>query len=101
MELGAAKILKDPDVSAVSSSVTGTVDPTSGALSIVATGTTPQRAQAVAAAYASGLRRPDPAVVQGQIDKINDRRGSTAQTASRQSGSPAGQLGHTPPRSPH
>jgi Mrp family chromosome partitioning ATPase/LPS O-antigen subunit length determinant protein (WzzB/FepE family) len=72
VELGAAKILKDPDVSAVSSSVTGTVDPTSGALSIVATGTTPQRAQAVAAAYASSFDAQIAAVVQGQINKIND-----------------------------
>jgi uncharacterized protein involved in exopolysaccharide biosynthesis len=36
VQLQAAKLLKDPDVAAVASQVTGTVDPTTGALTITA-----------------------------------------------------------------
>ena len=43
VQLGAAKILGDPDVDAVASEVTGTVDPTSGALTITATRPVPSR----------------------------------------------------------
>jgi len=41
VQLGAAKILGNPNVDAVASEVTGTVDPTSGALTITATASTP------------------------------------------------------------
>ncbi len=71
VELQAAALLKDPDVGAVTNSVTGTVDPTTGALSITASASTPERAQAVAAAYTQAFKDQIQDVVQGQIDNIH------------------------------
>lgn len=70
VQLRAAKILGDPDVSAIAAAVTGTVDPTTGALSITATDSNPQRAQAVATAYSQAFVDQTQFLVQGQIDKI-------------------------------
>ncbi len=70
VQLGAAKILKDADVSPLANSVTGTVDPTTGALSITATASTPERARAVAEAYSQSFVDQIQAVVQAQINKI-------------------------------
>ncbi len=69
--LGAARILKDDDVSALTGSVSGTVDATSGALVLTATGSSPERAQAVANAYAESFDAQIQSIVQAQIDKLN------------------------------
>jgi Mrp family chromosome partitioning ATPase/capsular polysaccharide biosynthesis protein len=68
----AAKILDDPDVGAVASEVTGTVDATTGELSITATDASPERAQAVASAYSKAYTTQIAAVVQAQIDKLTN-----------------------------
>jgi succinoglycan biosynthesis transport protein ExoP len=70
VQLRAAKILGDPNVASVASSVTGTVDATTGALSIVATDSSPSRAQEVARAYSQAYVDQTQAVVQAQTDKI-------------------------------
>ena len=67
----AAKLLKDPDVRAVADSVTGTVDATTGALTITGTGSTPERAQAVTKAYSNAFIDQIQSLVQAQIDKIS------------------------------
>ncbi len=67
----AAKILGDADLSTVSSDVTGTVDPVSGALTITATDPNAARAQAVAKAYSTAFTDQIQAVAQAQINKIN------------------------------
>ncbi len=64
-------MLKDPDISAVADSVTGTVDPTSGALSITASASTPERAQQVAAAYSQAFENQIQSIVEGQIANIH------------------------------
>jgi polysaccharide biosynthesis transport protein len=71
VQLGAAKILGNPDVDAVASEVTGTVDPTSGALTITATATTPEQAQAVAKAYSQAYVNQTQSLVQAQSSKID------------------------------
>ena len=76
VEQGAAKLLNDRDVSAVANSVTGTVDPTTGALTIQATGSTPERAQAVASAYATAFDNDISSVVDAQVTKIQDNENS-------------------------
>jgi succinoglycan biosynthesis transport protein ExoP len=70
VQLRAAKILNDSNVGEVASDVTGTVDPTTGALSITATDTNPERAQQVAQAYSQAYVDQTQAVVQAQIDKL-------------------------------
>ncbi len=67
----AAKILGDSNVSTVASEVTGTVDPTSGALTITATDPDPARAQAVAKAYSTAFTDRIQAIAEAQIYKIN------------------------------
>jgi Mrp family chromosome partitioning ATPase/LPS O-antigen subunit length determinant protein (WzzB/FepE family) len=71
VQLGAAKILGNPNVEAVASEVTGTVDPTSGALTITATASTPEQAQAVAKAYSQAYVNQTQALVQAQSAKID------------------------------
>ncbi len=71
VELQAAKILDDPNVSAVASDVTGTVDPTTGALSITASGSTPKKAQAVARAYSQAYVNETQTIVDNQSAKIS------------------------------
>jgi polysaccharide biosynthesis transport protein len=71
VQLGAAKILGDPNVGAVASEVTGTVDPTSGALTITATASTPEQAQAVAKAYSQAFVNQTQSLVQAQSAKID------------------------------
>ncbi len=71
VQLGAARILKNPDLASLSNSVTGTVDATTGALSITATASTPQEAQAMAQAYSQSFIDQIQAVVQAQVDKIS------------------------------
>jgi Mrp family chromosome partitioning ATPase/capsular polysaccharide biosynthesis protein len=68
----AAKILGDPDVGAVASEVTGTVDATTGQLSITATDASPERAQAVAQAYSKAYTGQISTLVQAQMDKITN-----------------------------
>ncbi|HEX3980983.1 MAG TPA: Wzz/FepE/Etk N-terminal domain-containing protein, partial [Acidimicrobiales bacterium] len=68
----AAKILGDTDVAAVASEVTGTVDATTGQLSITATDASPERAQSLAQAYSKAYTDQISALVQAQIDKINN-----------------------------
>ena len=70
VQLAAAKILGDPNVEGVAADVTGTVDPSSGALSITATDTDPARAQEVARAYSEAFVNQTQSLVQAQIDKI-------------------------------
>jgi Mrp family chromosome partitioning ATPase len=64
-------MLLDPDVTAVADSVTGTVDATTGALTITGTGSSAARAQAVAKAYSNAFVDQIASVVQAQIDKIS------------------------------
>ncbi len=71
VEDSAAKLLKDPDVNAVADSVTGTVDATTGALTITGTGSTAERAQAVTKAYSDAFVNQISSLVQAQIDKIS------------------------------
>jgi Mrp family chromosome partitioning ATPase/capsular polysaccharide biosynthesis protein len=67
----AAKILGGSGAAAVANDVTGTVDPTSGALTITASDSNPARAQAVAKAYSTAFTDQIQAIAQGQINKIN------------------------------
>jgi succinoglycan biosynthesis transport protein ExoP len=71
VQLQAAKLLGNPDVSAVAAQVTGTVDPVSGALTITASNSDPKEAQAVAKAYSQAYVDQIQTVVQGQSDKIS------------------------------
>jgi Mrp family chromosome partitioning ATPase/capsular polysaccharide biosynthesis protein len=70
VQLRAAKLLGDPDVAAVASEVTGTVDPISGALTITASDPNPERAQAVAKAYSQAYVDETQSLVQSQSNKI-------------------------------
>jgi Mrp family chromosome partitioning ATPase len=71
VQLGAAKILGNPNTEGVASEVTGTVDATSGALSITATASSPEQARAVATAYSQAFVDQIQAFVQVQITKIS------------------------------
>lgn len=71
VEQKAAQLVGDGDVGAVASQVTGTVDPTTGSLTITATGTTPKNAQEVAKAYSQAFLSQTQAIVNAQIQKIN------------------------------
>jgi polysaccharide biosynthesis transport protein len=71
VEISAAKLLKDPDVNAVADSVTGTVDTTTGALTITGTGSSAERAQAVTKAYSDAFVDQIQSLVQAQIDKFS------------------------------
>jgi polysaccharide biosynthesis transport protein len=71
VQIEAAKLLNNPDVTAVTDAVTGTVDPTTGALTITATGSTPEEAKAVAEAYSQAYVNQTQDLIQGQINKIN------------------------------
>jgi Mrp family chromosome partitioning ATPase len=70
VQLQAAKLLGNPDVSAVAAEVTGTVDPVSGALTITASNSDPKEAQAVAKAYSEAYSDNIQSVVQNQSNKI-------------------------------
>lgn len=70
VQVRAAKLLDDPDVAAVASEVTGTVDPTSGNLTITATNSSPEQAQAVAKAYSQAYVDETQALIQAQSAKI-------------------------------
>ena len=72
VELQAAKLLGNPDVSAVAKQVTGTVDPTTGALSITATSSSPEKAQAVAKAYSQAYVDETQTLVENQSAKISN-----------------------------
>jgi succinoglycan biosynthesis transport protein ExoP len=76
VQLKAAQLLKDPDVNAVASQVTGTVDPITGALTITASDTSPQKAQAIAAAYSQSYLDYVQSVVSAQSAKITTQLGS-------------------------
>ncbi len=71
VELQAAKILDDPNVSAVASEVTGTVDPTTGALTITASASSPKKAHAVANAYSQAYVNEIQSLVNDQSAKIS------------------------------
>jgi Mrp family chromosome partitioning ATPase len=71
VQIEAAKLLSNPDVGAVTDAVTGTVDPTTGALTITASGSTAAEAKAVAAAYSQAYVDQTQDLIQGQINKIN------------------------------
>jgi len=70
VQLQAAKLLKDPDVAAVASQVTGTVDPTTGALTITASDSNPKRAEAIASAYSQAYLDNIQSVVSAESAKI-------------------------------
>ena len=67
----AAKALNDPDPAGLAGQVSGTVDPTSGALTVTGSGSTPQEAQAVAKAYSEAYVAQIQALAQTQIDKYS------------------------------
>ena len=71
LEQNAANILHNPNVGEVTSQVSGTVDPTTGALSITATDSDPVEAQDAAKAYTQAFINQIKAIAQDQIDKIN------------------------------
>jgi Mrp family chromosome partitioning ATPase/capsular polysaccharide biosynthesis protein len=86
VQVRAATILKDPNVSEVSSAVTGTVDTTTGALTVTATASDPNRAQDIAKAYSEAFVAQTQSLVQAQVDKISAALTQlTAQIASLQS----------------
>ena len=66
----AAKLLGPKNAGFVASDVSGTVSPTTGALTIVATDTDPARARLVAQAYATAFVDAIQGVAQAQITKI-------------------------------
>jgi Mrp family chromosome partitioning ATPase/capsular polysaccharide biosynthesis protein len=85
VQLRAASILKNPNVAEVASEVTGTVDTTSGSLTITATNSDPAEAQAVARAYSQAFVDQTQALVQIQLNKINTAlTGLTSQIAALQ-----------------
>jgi len=87
VELQAAKLLGNPDVSAVAKQVTGTVDPTTGALTITATSSNPHKAQAVAKAYSQAYVDVTQTLVDNQSAKIsNVLSGLTAKLGTLESG---------------
>jgi Mrp family chromosome partitioning ATPase/capsular polysaccharide biosynthesis protein len=69
VELAVAKAMGDPAPAALANRVTGTVDPTTGALTVTGTGSTPQAAQAVTRAYSVAFVARIQALAQSQIDK--------------------------------
>lgn len=71
MQDRASKILGSGGLGAVVTDVTGTVDPSTGLLTITATDSDPARAQAVAKAYSQAFVDQTQALVQQQIDKYN------------------------------
>jgi polysaccharide biosynthesis transport protein len=71
VQLKAAKILGDPNVAGLSADVAGTIDQTTGALTITATNANASRAQAEAKAFSQAFVDQTETVVQSQIDKIN------------------------------
>ena len=70
VQLGAAKILGDPNVATVAADVTGTVDTTTGALTITASDSSPNKAEAVAKAYSAAFVNQTQDLVQAQMNKI-------------------------------
>ncbi len=88
VQIRAAKILNDPDLSAVASAVTGTADPATGTLTITATSSDPARAQAVAKAYSQAYVDQVEAVVQAQTDKINGELQSLQNQIAQLNGKP-------------
>ena len=70
VQLGAAKILGDPNVATVAADVTGVVNSTTGALTITASDSDPKKAEAVAKAYSAAFVNQTQDVVQTQMDKI-------------------------------
>lgn len=67
----AAALLHDAAPTTSASQVSGTVDPTTGALTITATAPSAARAQAVAQAYAQAVVDAYQAVVQGRVDRYS------------------------------
>jgi Mrp family chromosome partitioning ATPase/capsular polysaccharide biosynthesis protein len=72
VEQKAAHLVGDGDVAAVASQVSGTVDPTTGSLTITATSTKPENAQAVAKAYSQAFLADIQSVVNSQSQKITN-----------------------------
>ena len=71
VQVKAAQILKDPNLSALTAAVTGTADPTTGTLTITASASDAAQAQAIAKAYSQAYVDQIQALVQAQVDKIN------------------------------
>ncbi len=69
VQVAAAKEVGDPNPASMAGHVTGTVDPTTGTLTITGSGSTPQGAQAVTKAYADAFVNQIQALAQAQIDK--------------------------------
>ena len=69
VQVGAAKAVGDPNPASLAGHVTGTVDPTTGTLTITGTGSTPEAAQAVTKAYSEAFVNQIQALAQAQIDK--------------------------------
>ncbi len=69
VQLAAAKALHDPSPQALAGQVTGTVDPTTGAMTVTGTGPTAEQAQAVAKAFSEAYVAKVQALAQLQVDK--------------------------------
>lgn len=89
VQVKAAQILKDPDISGLTAAVTGTADPTTGTLTITATAASPARAQAIAKAYSQAYVDQIQSLVQAQVDKINGQLQSLQNQIAELNGKPA------------
>ncbi len=65
----AAAALHDPDPAGLAGQVSGTVDPTTGALTVTGSGSTPEEAQAVATAYSNAFVDQLQTLAQDQVNK--------------------------------
>jgi len=69
VQLAAAIALRDPSPQTLAGRVTGTVDSTTGALTVTGSGSTPEQAQAVAKAFSEAYVAQVQALAQKQVDK--------------------------------
>lgn len=69
VQLAAAATLHDPSPASLEGRVTGTVDPTSGALTVTGTGSTPEAAEAVTRAFSEAFVARIGDLAQAQVDK--------------------------------
>jgi Mrp family chromosome partitioning ATPase/capsular polysaccharide biosynthesis protein len=69
VQIAAAKALHDPSPQALAGQVSGTVDPTTGTMTITGTGSTPEQAQAVTKAFSEAYVAEVQRLAQAQVDK--------------------------------
>ncbi len=89
VQVKAAQLLKDPNLSALTAAVTGTADPTTGTLTITATASEAAQAQAIAKAYSQAYVDQIQSLVQAQVDKINGQLQSLQSQITELNGKPS------------